>query len=285
MQSTAVLLGAVLAVASWGGGSCEPVGLASTPSLNGWVQGPPGFQYLYRGGQPARAWHAETGDYWTWDGRQWVAEAPVAKRAGPCHDGPCACDPCRCLDGGVPCDSCLVPGAVRNFGVDMSKLGGKDKPKYHLNGNPVSREAAVDAIENGIPDDSGKLRLTAIGGKSETEQVAKDITGPEFADLKDRLVFKAYEPSHWAVAQSGFVTTGKPTIYLQAPDGKVIHRQDDYADGAPGLVKAIRKADPNYKPEKDRDLRKPTLFPGLPPMPSWAWALIALVASLFFPKR
>ena len=31
----------------------------------------------------------------------------------------------------------------------------------------------------------------------------------------------------------GFVTTGKPTIYVQSADGKVLHRQDDYDGGAP----------------------------------------------------
>jgi len=35
----------------------------------------------------------------------------------------------------------------------------------------------------------------------------------------------------------------------------VLHVQRDYSDGAEGLAKAIRKADPNYDPKKDRDLR------------------------------
>jgi hypothetical protein len=58
-----------------------------------------------------------------------------------------------------------------------------------------------------------------------------------------------YAPGNWAV-KDGFFTEGKPTIYLQAPNGKVLHRQDDYSDGAAGLATALRKADPNYSPLK-----------------------------------
>jgi len=43
------------------------------------------------------------------------------------------------------------------------------------------------------------------------------------------------------------------------PDGQgrgiVLRVQRDYSDGAEGLAKAIRKADPSYDPKKDRDLR------------------------------
>lgn len=58
----------------------------------------------------------------------------------------------------------------------------------------------------------------------------------------------------------GPALAGKPTIYVQTPDGTVQHRQDDYAGGAQGLRPAferLRKPDKNYRPDKDRDLRRP----------------------------
>jgi hypothetical protein len=56
------------------------------------------------------------------------------------------------------------------------------------------------------------------------------------------------------------VTSGSPTIYLQAPDGKVLHRQDDYR---PGDLGAIRKAIARYDAKKDPDARRPAVA-GLP---------------------
>src|SRR5205823_13551401 len=90
-----------------------------------------------------------------------------------------------------------------------------------------------------------------------------DVTqAPALAEWKDRLVVQAFAPDHWAVARAGFVTSGKPTVYLQTPSGQVLHRQDDYDDGPEGLARAIRRADPAYDAKKDPDQR-----PRLPPPP------------------
>ena len=84
---------------------------------------------------------------------------------------------------------------------------------------------------------------------------------------------------------AGFVTTGKPTIYVQAPDGKVLHRQDDYQGGAPELAEAIRRIDPNYDPKKDFDLRKLLRIPNpLSKVPVAAWLLAAGLLYGFFAK-
>jgi hypothetical protein len=110
-----------------------------------------------------------------------------------------------------------------------------------------------------LADDSGKLRLTVIGPEGDRRQVLDDLKGP-LSDLAGQCLVQDYPPEHWAVAQAGFYTAGKPTIYVQAPDGTVLHRQDDYADGPEGLRQAfqrVRKPDPNYRPDRDRDLRRP----------------------------
>jgi hypothetical protein len=69
---------------------------------------------------------------------------------------------------------------------------------------------------------------------------------------------KEYSPDDWEVSRFGFVTTGSPTIYIQQPDGKVLHRQDDYKglDDLKVVFSKIRVKDPNYDPSKDPDLRK-----------------------------
>lgn len=172
-----------------------------------------------------------------------------------------------------------------NFGVDTDKLNGHDE-SYRLNGTPISQAQARQALAGGaIPDDAGRLRLTVIGAADLTARVADDLArSPALAEWKTRLVPQCYAPEHWSVARAGFVTTGKPTIYLQAPDGKVLHRQDDYDDGPEGLARALRRADPSYDARKDPDLRKlrPHLDWSLVPPPLW---LLAVGAVWLFLRR
>jgi len=97
---------------------------------------------------------------------------------------------------------------------------------------------------------------------------------------------QSYLPDHWAVARSGFKVDGQPTIYLQAPDGTVLHRQDDYHDGPEALAQALRRTDPHYDPRKDPDLRQ-RLLPNfrLPSVPVPVWFLAAGVLYLLFRRR
>jgi len=148
---------------------------------------------------------------------------------------------------------------VQNFGIDRSGLNSTAE-RITLDGRQITRAEAAQILQAGsLADDSGKLRLTVIGTESDRRRVLDDLKGP-LADIADQCLVQDYSPDHWAVAKVGFYTAGKPTIYIQAPDGKVLHRQDDYADGASGLRQAfehVRRPDPNYRPERDRDLRGP----------------------------
>jgi len=149
---------------------------------------------------------------------------------------------------------------VQNFGIDRARLNGSGAERITLDGRQISRSEAARVLETaGLADDSGKLRLTVIGPESDRRRVLDDLKGP-LADIAAECLVQDYPPDHWAVAKVGFHTAGKPTIYVQAPDGKVLHRQDDYTDGAEGLRVAferLRRPDPNYRPDKDRDLRRP----------------------------
>jgi hypothetical protein len=150
-----------------------------------------------------------------------------------------------------------VPGVAEsdgtvNFGIDRSKLEQPPRERITLQGRSIDVNQAIRLL------DTNKLRLTVIGSKEAIERVRRDLEGP-LRELARDFLIQYYEPLNWAVRDVGFKTDGNPTIYVQAPDGRVLHRQDDYKDGADGLRKvltAIRKPDPNYRPERDPDLRK-----------------------------
>ncbi len=178
-----------------------------------------------------------------------------------------------------PSASSLLPGqlpvveqdGVQNFGIDRAGLNGSAE-RITLDGRQITRSEATQILQAGsLADDSGKLRLTVIGTEADRRRVLQDLQGP-LRDIAEQCLVQDYPPDHWAVTGVGFYTAGRPTIYIQAPDGSVLHRQDDYNDGAEGLRKAfqcLRKPNPNYQPDKDRDLRR--LAGGLL---SWLFALM-----------
>lgn len=265
MFSPIMLAAAALTLGPWGAAGCGPVG----PNAGYvWRTRPddPGRSYLYRGGvqiggydhdhQVFRSYDARTG---TWGPRQpppWQARASEA---------------------------------VRNFGVDTEKLSGGTDERFVLNGIAASREEVRKVLaDRKLPDDAGRLRLTLIGEPALTGSVTNDLArSPALAEWKERLLVQTYPPDHWVVARGGFKTDGRPTIYVQAPDGAVLHRQDDYRDGAEGLASALRRADPHYDPATDPDLRQRRLLPNfsLPSIPAPAWLLAAGVLFLLLRRR
>lgn len=170
-----------------------------------------------------------------------------------------------------------------NYGVDLSKLGGGER--YLLGGREVSRARAIQAVT--LDDDSAKLRLTVIGSESDCKRALDGLP----ADLRAAWSVTDYRPDHWHV-EPGFVKTGTPTIYLQKPDGSVLWRQDEYLTAADW--EAVRKADPNYKPDRDPGPKKPdTPKPPDPSPPAPAttpvWVLVALglilLAGVVYKRR
>lgn len=237
-----VVLTCALTLGGWGAGGCGPVGPQADYE---WRRYPadPGRSYLFRKGVQVAGYDHDGDVYRAYDaarGTWGPPEEPPWKTEAESRQ------------------------AVPNFGVDTDKLNGGDE-RYRLNGTAVTREQAQQALAGGrIPDDAARPRLTVIGTQAQTSRVASDLaSAPALAEWKERLVLQSYLPEHWAVARAGFVTTGRPTIYLQAPDGKVLHRQDDYEDGPDGLARALRRADPAYDSRKDPDLRRLPLRPNL----------------------
>lgn len=162
-----------------------------------------------------------------------------------------------------------APLVEHNFGIDMLKLNGS-KERYSINGQPVNREAAIEAARGGgIPNDAGLPFLTLIGPKDDRSQAEADLAGP-LRSLRDAFRVQAYDPSDAMLKDRDgkpmFKTDGKPTIYFQRADGKVLGRFDEYP-GTAGMEfamrEALRKADPKYDPTKD-----PVLKPATPPSPA-----------------
>lgn len=203
-----------------------------------------GHYALLRGGRQIGSYDPTGGVWRSYTNGEWGP-----KESSPPDDAP-------------PLPSESRPPVSQNFGVDRSKLKGEES--YHLNGRKATRKQAIEAIEANVPDDVDKLRLTVIGGEADRKRVLADIdTHPALAEVKGRVLVQSYPADHWAVAKAGFVTTGAPTIYVQQPDGRVLHRQDAYAGPEP-LAEAVRKADPNYQPKNDPDLNRPALAGGAP---------------------
>ena len=200
---------------------------------------------------------------------------------GQCNDS-CGCGPnCHCGTPESHCGcSCCGPKQLapfkKNFGVEVSRISKGEHLSY--NGNPID-QGPLPAV----PDDSAKLHLTIIGTEAERHAVLHDLdAAPELAEFRDRFLIQDYSPDHWAVALCGFYTAGHPTIYLQMPTGKVLHRQDDY-NGPRPLADALRRAAADYQAGKDPDLRNPSFdWHGIP---AAGWILLAgFGISLLFKK-
>jgi hypothetical protein len=175
-----------------------------------------------------------------------------------------------------------------NYGIDSTQIS--KIPCYRLNGRSVSEVEAFAALDS-LPDDSSRLRLTIIGDEELRRKVRADLEQhPGLNALRERLIVQDYPRDHWAVADVGFA----PGITLQMPSnsegkGAVLWRMPAYS-GPEFMAGAIRKADPNYVPDKDPDpssnSKAPAITNPLPHVPSECWyglggLLLALLARRF----
>lgn len=225
------------------------------------------------------------------------ASAGAAGQSCPdcCGCGRCGTE-CPCLATGRVCGTgccCVVAAADATAQKEVWERGGvewdkvqDERSRIMMGKREISRAEAMRLVEGDVPDDAAKLRLTIIGSEADRKRVLAALDQPPLAEFKGRFVVQAYDPNDWAVKNYGFVTSGKPTIYVQMPSGKVLHRQDVYTT-AEDLATALRKADPGYDPKKDPDARKPALpwMPDLSQIPMPVWIGGALVLLMIFGKK
>jgi len=220
--------------------------------------------------------------------------AHVVQIAKDCPCSPlctCGCNqgmPCRCgnpspvtrspfqptIPPAQPDEAVEAKGEPLNFGV-KDDMRGKE-PVYRINGRRVERREAFESLakDGKLVDDSKKYRITLIGTPDDCKRVRDQMKG---TDLERDCLTQTYSPDHWAVKDAGFKLTGSPVVYMQAPDGKVLHRQDD----AEGAIEALRKARPDYKPEADPNGKSNPIQPLDPSkLPWYIWPIGAGVLWL-----
>jgi hypothetical protein len=306
----ALLLGGV--ILGWTAlalGQCSSWGPKSAPAVAGYEwyflrfegKADDDHAYLFLGGAQQGGWDYDKKQYRPYyaTNRQWgapVDEPPAAAPAIPPRPTHVAVAPESKTE-----ETAKLPPEGTDFGKKSDTLMnfGLGKPwletqrqcvetgtcpdDYQMNGVKSCKLHSTEAIKGKLIDDSKRLRLTIIGAEAERKKVREDLaSNVALTPLLDHLLVQDYAPTDWAV-QCGFKTDGKPTIYLQAPDGKVLHRADAYA-GPDNLASAIRKADESYRPDADPDLtgRRRGYFLMFGP---WTLAALALLAVyILIPK-
>lgn len=176
------------------------------------------------------------------------------------------------------------PYGEENYGVDSSRI--HTAPRYSINGVEVTRPQAMAALagaDGPLADDSDRWHLTAVGDPAFLGRVRQDVAALP-AELRNRLLFQAYSPDHWAVSQfklSVGVSLRKPSPVRVAPDVGVIPAGEYSAARLSDLLAEPGGPAPRLEP---RPGPLPTPVPRGPDWSLWA-AVIVLIAILFFRKR
>lgn len=203
-------------------------------------------------------WRSDEKSYHPWAGLQWGAACPSPVPVPVAETGP------------APREA-----AVENFGVDVDRV--RTSARYSIGNRDVGREEFCAAVGNELPDDSAKPFLTVIGGEESCNKVLADLEShPSLKGVRDRWHVQSYRPDDAMVRAAGFSAVTSPEVYLQKPDGTVLHHPQGGYQGPEALAQAVRKADPAYNPKSDPDLTAPAL-PSLPPWAKepWVWAVAA----------
>jgi hypothetical protein len=177
-----------------------------------------------------------------------------------------------------------LPSAALNFGLNPERMS-RDRDTYKAKGDEARRFVREAKAPAGA---SQKLHVTVIGPDGSRAPVVGDLkTHPAFEGLRDSLLVQGYKPGEWAVDPSlGFQAGGAPSIVVQAArcpsdprGGRVVYRADRY-EGPERLAEAIRKADPNYRPNLDPGPGNPG--PGACPLGFTRdhWPIVAAVAAV-----
>lgn len=160
------------------------------------------------------------------------------------------------LIGGQPIEEDEEPF----FGVEWDKIANH---KYDDKAHKITLIEAMEFAKGNYDDAKTNWRLVVIGTESQhtvVKAAMKEIPSDELEKISPWFV----AADHWSLRDSDgstlrFETGGKPTIYLMAPDGKVIHRQDEWTGQE--SIDAIRKGLKKYDPKTDPDLRNAASSP------------------------
>ncbi len=173
------------------------------------------------------------------------------KKSPECNCKECKCENCTCTIAKEVEKQMTYTGPLPTGVVPP---GPAMKERFTFRGLEVDRkkiEAILGAYE--LVDDSKKATVTVIGPDKDRKEVVAGLKAKLGTDYK----YWEGPASDWSF-EPGFSAKGDPvTIYCQAPDGKVLYRQDNGA--VETAVEAIRKANPAYDPKKDPDGKATTI--------------------------
>jgi hypothetical protein len=229
------------------GGRCEPRNFSRLE----WKQrdDAPGEAYLFIDGVQAGGYHRQRDEWRDYDAGIWSAPRSLG-----------SCWPRDFSFRGV--EQATPAGHIRNFGLELQKIQENRDDGYTLGSRPVTAAEAVRCLGGeAFHDDSQLLRLTIIGTPAQRQKVIEDLDRHEaLQPWKDRTMVCALAPDSPRIRDAGFASAGVPTIYIQTPEGRVLHRQDEYRGAVP-LAEVLqiaerRRKDPNYDPGKDPDLNR-----------------------------
>lgn len=144
--------------------------------------------------------------------------------------------------------------------------------RWEVNGKDVSERKGRAAIagDDQVPDDSKFPSLTLIGSKEDTSKLRKSWNdSAEVKPLVERFLVQEFNPENPLIRRAGFATGGKPTIYAEMPDGRVLFRLNEYPGDAEfvrtvahalQVAEGVRKPQDGYTPAND-----PGLLPKIQP--------------------
>ena len=168
---------------------------------------------------------------------------------------------------------------IQNFGLDPTKIG-KEGERFHVASDEAKR--FVEGLKDPADGGGAMLHLTVIGEDAEREKVLNDLKShPALAPYRGKLLIQDYKPGEWAVEPSLGFQAGTPSIVIEAgktPDdpkgGKVIWRANNYQAGPEGLAEALRKANPDYRPNLDPGPTVPSKTPFVFDPENWPWIFV-----------
>jgi hypothetical protein len=252
LAAVAMLTLPFLAAGGWGpfGCSVERLAVAQVPPSWKFYPDNPGQAFLIDGqGRTLGGWDFASKVYRPWDGKAFgksTQAPPIEPPIGP---------------GALPFKPSPRPTAnMENFGLDLDKIGPCEAVCYYHRGVPIGREEAWGAVSAGgkLPDDRTKPWLVVIGQEPDRKRYLESFEAKVEPELRAKLRVCSLAPDDYRLRDTStneplYVTTGTPTVYCQAPDGKVLHRQDAF-DPKVDDFQEIRKA-VGYESKKDPDLR------------------------------
>jgi len=164
-----------------------------------------------------------------------------------------------------------------NFGIVEDRI--PREVRYEVNGVEWPRRRVFEAFGSPLSDDRDRLFVTAVGDAAMRDRVKRDFDG-ELEEWQSRVHLNAYAPDHWMVRAIGL----RPGVTVQGAarsDGRsvVLARLRKYEAGdAPALAGALRRADPNYRPDLDPEQGAP---PAVPAEREWVLLAAAVVGVSF----